>query len=152
MRKRVLKNNSSGFTLPELLMATVLMAAIFTGALLTILKCMELSDIARNSSIAVLSAKSKMAEIENTNYTQIYTTYNNVSFNITGLTNAKGVTYVNNSTPNILVITVVICWKQPNGRVFGEDQNFNGAVNAGEDKNANGQLDSIVQLRTVKYG
>ena len=152
MKRKAFKNDFRGFTLPELLIATVLMAVIFTGVLLTILKCMELSDIARNSSTAVLAAKSKMAEIENTAYSQIFANYNNVSFNINGLTNAKGVTYVNNSTPNILTITMVICWKQPNGRVFGEDKNLNGQLDAGEDKNGNGKLDSVVQLTTVKYG
>jgi prepilin-type N-terminal cleavage/methylation domain-containing protein len=146
------RNCQAGFTLPELLMATILMAVIFVGVLLAILKSIELSDIAKNSSTAVLAAKSKMAEIENTTFSQIYTTYNNVTFNVSGFNNAKGVTYINNSNPNILTITTVICWKQPNGRVFGEDKNLNGQLDAGEDKNGNGKLDSIVTLTTVKYG
>ena len=131
-------------------MATVLMAVIFAGVLLTILKSMELTDIARNSSNAVLAAKNKMTEIENTPFANVVTNYNNVSFDITGL-NGKGVSYIT-SAANLVTVTVVICWKQPNGRVFGEDTNLNGVLNGGEDRNGNGSLDSIVQITTTKNG
>lgn len=150
LKMKKLMNNKSGFTLAELLMATVLMAVIFTGVLITILKCMELTDIARNSSSAVLAAKNKMAEIENTTYGSILANYNNVPFDISGFP-GKGVTYVTSSA-NMLTITVVICWKQPNGRVFGEDTNLNGVLNTGEDRNGNAKLDSIVQITTTKNG
>ena len=142
--------SEAGFSLPELLIATVLLSVIFIGVLLTMLKCIELDDIARNSSAAVIAAKSKMAAIDNTAFAQIYANFNNVAFNVTGF-NGKGVTYVNNATPSILTITTVVCWKQPNGRMFGEDTNLNGQLNTGEDRNGNGTLDSRVQFTTVKY-
>ena len=148
MKSKALKNNDRGFTLPELLMATVLMAVIFVGVLLTILKCLELTDIARVSSAAVIAAKNKMMEVENTPYGSIVANYHNVPFDVSGF-NGKGVTYAT-SASQAITITAVVCWKQPNGRVFGEDTNLNGAVNAGEDSNGNGRLDSIVQVTTIK--
>ena len=148
MKRKALQNDSRGFSLPELLMATVLMAVIFVGVLLTILKCLELTDIARVSAAAVVEAKNKMMEIENTPYNSIVATYHDVPFDVAGF-NGKGVSYAT-SVSQAITITVVVCWKQPNGRVFGEDTNLNGVLNVGEDRNGNGRLDSIVQITTMK--
>lgn len=140
-----------GFTIPELLVAVLLLISIFTGAMLIFVKCLELSDLASNSSTAVLAVKNKLTEIENTSFSQIYTNYNNTAFNISGL-NGKGISYVDNSDPSLLSITVVISWKQINGRLIGEDVDLDGQLDLGEDKNGNGRLDSLVQLTTLKYG
>lgn len=148
LKMKKLANNNSGFTLAELLIATVLMAVIFTGVLMTILKCMELTDIARNSSAAVVAAKNKMMEIENTSYASIVGTYHNVPFTVDGF-NAKGVSYAT-SASQLITITAAVCWKQPNGRVFGEDSDLDGVLDAGEDRNGNGRIDSVVQVTTTK--
>ena len=146
-------NSIKGFALPELLLSVLLLGMIFTGTMLTILKCMELSEIAANSSTAVLAAKNKMAEIENTSFSQIVDSlgdYHNVSFDINGLS-GKGVTYVD-VAGDMLTVNVVICWKQPNGRLFGEDVNLSGQFDAGEDSmDNNNRLDSMVELTTLKY-
>lgn len=149
MRKTPTKENGA-FTLPELLIAVLFLTVLFTGVMLVMIKCQDLNEVAASSSTAVLTARNKLTEIENTAYAQINATYNNATFNVSGL-NAKGVVYVDNATPNILSITVVVCWKQPNGRLFGEDANLNGQRDAGEDTNGNGRLDSIVQFTTLKY-
>ena len=140
-----------GFTMPELLVAVLLLISIFTGAMLIFVNCLELSDLASNSSAAILAAKNKLTEITNTPVSQIYTNYNNIAFNINGL-NGKGVSYVNNADPSLLSVTVVIGWKQGNGRLIGEDVDLDGQLDPGEDKNGNNRLDSLVQLITLKYG
>ena len=151
MKRPTLEKVRGGFTLLELLAAVLILACLFTVVLLVFLKCLELNDVAANSSKALLAAKSRLSEVENTSFSQAYNTYNNVSFNIAGL-NGKGVTYVDNSTPNLLSITVVVSWKQPNGRVIGEDKDLDGQLDPGEDQNGNGKLDSLVQLSTIRYG
>ena len=145
-----LRYQNNAFTLTELLVATLLLACLFSGVMVTFFRCLELSEVSNNSTTAVLAAKSKLSEIENTDFSQISANYNNVSFNVADV-NAKGVTYVTATSADVLTISVVICWKQSNGRVYGEDNNLNGTLNTGEDKNGNGQLDSIVSLTTVKY-
>ncbi len=48
----------------------------------------------------------------------------------------------------LLEVVITVCWQQPDGRVFGEDANLNGVLDAGEDINpANGIMDSPAQLR-----
>ena len=138
-----------GFTLPELMISALILGVTFVGLLLTFVKCMELNELSRNSMTAVAAAKSKMEEIKNADLNQIYTSYNNVSFDVTGFSsaNAKGVSYVNNSNPDLLLVTISVCWKQKNGRIIGEDANLNGAYNVGEDTiTANGTIDSPAQV------
>jgi prepilin-type N-terminal cleavage/methylation domain-containing protein len=51
----------------------------------------------------------------------------------------------------LLEVVITVCWKQPNGRIFGEDANLNGILDVGEDKSnpPNGRLDSPAQLRII---
>ena len=140
----------SGFTLAELMVGAVILLVTFVGIMLTYVKCMELNEMSRNSSTAVKGVKSRAEQIKNTDFDQILPTYNNTTFTIAGLT-GMGVSYVDNSNPNLSKITVLYCWHERNGRILGEDTNLNGALNGGEDKNANGSLDSPVQLVTYIY-
>lgn len=147
MRHRL--NTNKGFTLPELMISSLILGITFVGMLLTFIKCMELSELSRNSMTAIAAAKSKMEEIKNHDFNTIFTDYNNVAFEVTGFSpsRAEGVTYINNSNPDLLVVTISVSWRQKNGRVIGEDTNLNGAFNVGEDTmTVNGLLDSPVQI------
>ena len=146
MRNPLRKNK--GMSLIELLIATVILLPIFTGIMLTFMKAMEVNEMAYNSTQAVLAAKKRTAEIENTAYGQVSASFNNISFVPANITSARGVTYVNSANPDLLQITTVVCWRQKSGRIIGEDTDLDGVLDAGEDKNGNGQLDSIVQLVT----
>lgn len=145
---RTLKNN--GFSLPELLIAALIFTFTFAGIILVFFRCMELSEMARNSSAAVNASKSLLASIENTAFDQISGTYNNTPFTAAGL-NGMGVTYVNTISADLLQVTAVFSWREKNGRAIGEDTNINGVLNAGEDTNGNGLLDSPVKLTTSVY-
>ncbi len=143
--------NKNGFTLVEIMVATGVFLMSISGVVYSYLKCMELQDLGRNISIANQAVKNKMEDIKATSFANISTTFNNATFTANNI-NGRGVIYVNSSNPVLLQIKVVFCWRQQNGRLIGEDSNLNGVLNSGEDKNANNQLDSYVQVITNIYG
>ena len=146
---RVIKNQR-GLTLPELMVAGVVMILTISGILISYLRCLELSEISKNMTFAVEAVKSKIEQIRSTPFNQIKITYDTISFTAPSL-NGLGVSYVNDNNPQLLQVTVSFCWKQSNGRIYGEDKNLNGVINAGEDTNANGILDSPVELVSYIY-
>ena len=144
------KKSNAGLTLPELLMAILILVPLFIGAILTFVKCMEYSAMAKNSSTAILASKNRMAQIDNTIYGQVFANYNSTTFTAAGL-NGIGVTYVNNADPNLLDITISFCWRERNGRVIGEDKDLDGVLDAGEDTDGDNMIDSLVSLTTKRY-
>ncbi|MFP4472346.1 MAG: hypothetical protein ACLFPX_00555 [Candidatus Omnitrophota bacterium] len=60
--------------------------------------------------------------------------------------NRKGFVYVESVDNNFYEVQVSVCWRNKNGRVYGEDANFNGVLDAGEDANGNGRVDSPASL------
>ena len=142
--------NKNGFSLSELMIATLIFTFTFAGIILVFFRCIGLNEMARNSSTAVNAAKSRLASIGNTPFANILATFNNTTFTAAGV-NGTGVTYVTSLDVDLLRITIVFCWQEKNGLVLGEDKNINGALNAGEDANGNGVLDSLVELTTYVY-
>ena len=144
--------NNKGLSLPEIMVASVVFILATVGILYSYLKCMELQDVGRNVSIVTQAVRNKMENIKNSTFSTLSATYNNTTFTTAGIT-GRGVVYVDAVTdPNLVQVKIAFCWKQPNGRVIGEDTNLNGVLNAGEDKNANGQIDSYVQITTKIFG
>lgn len=137
--------NRHGMTLPELLVAVFILVLAVTGIILSYLQAMELQEVAQATSVATKAALSRIDQIRSTTYNQIKTTYNGVAFNVTGL-NAKGVSYVNDDNPKLLLVKVEVSWKQRSNRVYGDDKNLNGQADAGEHVDAKGMMDSPVQL------
>lgn len=144
------KHKSRAFTLIELMVAAVVFILAFVGILLSYLKCLELNEISKNSSLAVRATKGRLEEIRNKTFNQIKASYNNVPFTAAGLS-GMGVSYVDDTDPNLLKITVTFCWKQYSGLIVGEDKNLNGQLNAGEDKNGNNLLDSPTTMVSYVY-
>lgn len=143
-------NNKAGFSLAELMIASLILMIVLTGMLVAFVKIMELNELSRNMSIAVSASKSRMELIRNTPKAQLSATYNGVTFTDNRL-NGTGVSYVDETDPDLTQIIVSFSWRQKGGRIIGEDLNLSGAVNAGEDTNGNGILDSPVMLRTYIY-
>lgn len=142
--------NSNGMTLIEILISTLILSSLFVGTVYVFIKCMELSEAARNTQTATLICRNRMNQIEAGAYNQIYATYNQATFTSADL-NGIGVSYIDNSDPDVLKVTSVFCWRQSNGRIYGEDLNLNGQIDGSEDANNNGQLDSPVKLVTFVY-
>lgn len=150
--KRNRLKSKRGFTLPELLISIVLLLPVFTVVMQTFIKCTTLTDIARNSSIAVWTCKNQIAAIQNTAFVNIAGTWNNDTFTAANANvNGIGVTYIDSSDPDHVVVTVSFSWRERSGRIIGEDADLDGTLDVGEDANGNGQLDSEVEMTTVIY-
>ena len=89
-----------------------------------------------------------MEEIRNAPFPQIIDDYNNLNFTVNTMPLNRGAVYVDDTDPELLRITISVCWNQRN-RIIGEDRNLNGVLEAGEDANSNGIIDSPVQLVTL---
>ena len=140
-------STAKGFTLAELIVAAGIMVVVFAGILMSYIRCMELNEASQNKSMATKAARSQMEVIRNSDYDNLFTNYNGVTFDVVGFV-GKGVSYVTVlDTINTRVI-VSVSWKQKNGRVYGEDKNLNGALNAGEDNNSDSMLNSPVDITT----
>ncbi len=151
LRMRTLsKEFPKGFSLVEILIASGIFLLAFVGILMSYLTCLDLAQFSKNTSIAVRAVQGRMETIRNTPVNQIKATYDRVTFATSGLTGI-GVSYVDDTNPSLLTVTITFCWKQPNGRIVGEDTNLNGVLDTGEDKNSNSILDSPAQIVTKVF-
>ncbi len=130
---RKVSATENGFTLAELLVSAAILGIVITGIMVSYIRCMELNEVSQNKSLALKAARSRLELIKVTPFANLVATYNAVAFNVTGF-NGKGVSYVTVVDAKNLRIRVSVSWKQKNNRVFGEDANLNGVLNAGEDK------------------
>lgn len=151
MKRLFKKYNDKGLTLVELLISVLILVPLFTISMLSFIRCMQLSDLAKNSSLATWAVKNRMTAIEGTDYNQIFNTYHNTNITNVADLNGIGKTYVDNSNAAYLTVTTSFSWRERNGRVIGEDRDLDGIVDIGEDLNGNGQLDSIVKITTRIY-
>ncbi len=139
-----------GMTLVELLVATVVFTMAFIGLLMSFVKSMELHETSRNTSYALTAVKSRIETIKNTNFADIYSTYNKATFTDSSI-NGIGVSYVDNSNSDLLVVTVSFSWQQENNRIIGEDKDLDGVLDSGEDSDSDGKLSSPAQAVTYIY-
>lgn len=136
-----------GYTLIEILFAIGLLAFALCGILVTFTSAMSLNAFSKNINIATNAAESLMEKIRTDAFPNIVGDYNGLVFNVTAIPASVGVVYVNNTNPELLNVTISVCWRQGT-RIIGEDKNLNGVLNAGEDTNGNGIIDSPVKLTT----
>lgn len=137
-----------GVTLVEMLLAAVILAYAVCGILALHVSCFDLVSTSKNISIAVNASQGLMEEIRNASFPQIFDNYNNLNFTVNTMSSNRGVVYVDDTDPELLRVTISVCWNQRN-RIIGEDRNLNGALEAGEDANNNGVIDSPAQLVTL---
>lgn len=151
MQMRISKlSGQGGFALAEVMVAAVVMILAFVGIMLTYVRCLELNEMSRNKSLATRAAKSRMEQINNSDFAQLTANYHAVPFFEAGI-NGAGVSYIDATDPELVQVTVTFCWAQRNGLIVGEDADLDGVLDAGEDTNGNGMLDSSVQLVTLRY-
>ncbi len=145
-----------GFTLIELMIAAAILVIALVGLLAAYTGCFGLNETARNLTIAMSGAQKEMEKIRNLAFSQISAEDGN-SFEIAGIADAdsEGVIEVDSSNPDLLVVTVTVCWRQKGGRVIGEDNGsgggtlLNGNLDGTEDTNGNNILDSPAQIVTL---
>ncbi|HAZ09569.1 MAG: hypothetical protein A2047_01885 [Omnitrophica bacterium GWA2_41_15] len=140
-----------GFTLIELMISVSVLIVALAGLLGVFAHLISLNENSSKLTLAVAACQTKLEEIRNSTFSNTYATYNGASFNPQGFTSgeAKGAISINNSNPNLLQVYISVSWRTRSNRIIGEDRNLNGALNAGEDSNANNRLDSPGQLATL---
>lgn len=145
------RNNRSGFTLLELMIAVSVLIVALAGLLAVFAHLMSLNENSRKLTLAVTACQAKLEEMRNSNFSTLYTTYNATNFNPGGFSSgeAKAAVSINNSNPNLLQVFVSVSWRVRSNRVIGEDANLNGALDAGEDSNGNGRIDSPAAIATL---
>ena len=143
---------NQGFTLLELMFAVAILVTVVGGMVRLFVFTSTQADIAGRKTIAVSEAQTKLEEIRNVDFDLITTNYGSGgtpgnTFDLS-LIDGKGIIYIDSSNAELLVLEVVISWNNKYNRVVGEDKDLDGMLDAGEDANSNGKLDSSVELVT----
>lgn len=66
-----------------------------------------------------------------------------------GPTEAEVLSRVSMVDANLADVTLVVCYRGKNGQVIGEDKDFDGILDAGEDSNPNGRIDSPIVFHAL---
>jgi len=139
-------------TLLEICLATLVFSVALIGILLFYFNAQEFNELASSFSVALNEAKKMMEVIRSTQFSDIYTTYNNYRFDPESFSSglAKGIVYIDKEAgrDDLLRVNVVICFRAGR-RIIGEDLDLDGILDSGEDRNGNGRLDSPVELTTL---
>jgi len=122
MRLRFCKK---GFTLLELMISAAIILVTLVGLIETYVACLRLNEISKNENFALQATVSVMEAIRRTpvtQFAQIYTDYNNKTYDIAGMPSGDGTVCVrvNDSSANgsLFDIAVGACWQQGN-RIMG---------------------------------
>ena len=146
----VRRRRSSGMTLVELMVATLLLLPLLTVVMQNFITCAHLNTSAEGTSKAIWQERTLVAAIEKTPFHQIRDAYNNKFFALAGMSGHIA-TYVDQTDTDLLTVHISATWKDIRGRLNGEDINLNGVLDAGEDQNGNNRLDSNVGFSTFIY-
>lgn len=111
------------FTLIEVVIAIGIMAVAFLGLVAAYISSFELAETAKNTTYALNAAQKKIEEIRDYNFFDIPADYDNTNFTVDGISagNSNGLVEIDDSAPELLVVTVTACWKQKGGRIIGGD-------------------------------
>ena len=144
MSEKIQENRKArGFTLVEVMIATIILVAVLVAVLGSVKVYFDLIERAQNVEMATFEAQGMLEEMgkRGTITSPVYMS----SFNSKG--NGRYAVYYILQTGTVIYLEVVIPWREGK-RIIGEDANFDGIIDAGEDANpANGRLDSPFTLR-----
>ncbi len=150
------RKSQEGFTLVEVLLSLAIIAVTLSGLLLTYVNVFVLADMVRDSALASNAVAARMEEIKNMDFDTVPTSagpFNLTSYGFPSALLSKGRVEVTTSFsgyPNTLTkVRIIGTYVTRYNRTIGEDVNFNGVFDAGEDNNGNGRLDSPVEVVTL---
>lgn len=118
------RKKNKGFTLPEAILSTAMLAFVFTAILTVTTNCVVLGEASRNSSVAASHVQFILEDIKHTDFA-------NISSNISAGTwdwdsadlTSEGLTPLNNETitttatgSNLLNIIVTVAWRDTQQR------------------------------------
>jgi type II secretory pathway pseudopilin PulG len=161
-------NSLTGFTLAELMVASLVLVTILVGLLASYVTCFDFNETSRNLTTALNAAQLKLDEMRDHSFSLICTDFNNTTFTVDDMPagESRGTIYVfidalptglnpdcssfGSNCPcsdyDILRVVISVCWRQKSGRVIGEDKDLDGVLDIGEDKNGNSIIDSPAQV------
>ncbi len=165
---------NKGYSLVEVLVAVAIIVIVVSGLFRLFIYCAGMAEITGNITFAISEAQDKIEEIRNASFDDIASTYGaspgntfesskiSEDINLNGVLDTgedingngsidsygRGVIYVTALNADLLQVDVAVCWRGPDGRLFGEDSDLDGVLDAGEDKNGNGQIDSTAGVST----
>lgn len=120
--------NIKAFTLIEIVIAMGIMAVALLGLVAAYISCFDLVETAKNTTYALSAAQKKIEEVRDHTFTDIYNYYSaNPNFTVDGISagNSNGLVEVDNTNPNLLILTVTVCWRQKSNRIIGGDAVLN---------------------------
>jgi len=141
------KTAHGGFTLIEVNLAMAILAFALCGLIAAYISCVVLVATSRNVNIATNAAFGLLEEIRSSSFTRIMDDYDGLHFIVNDIPSSSGVVYVDDSNPELLKVTISVCWRQGN-RIIGGDTDLDGVLDLGERADADGIFDSPVQLVT----
>lgn len=122
-----ISGNDKGFTLVELVLATLILAVVLAGLIQVFIQCSVLTELTRNKTAAMNEALGKMEEIRNTDFDSIITGYHESWFSLTQLT-GKGLIYVTSVETGLLEIEIEIGWENKYSRTVPSDLDLDSIV------------------------
>lgn len=129
----------------ELMFVAAILVVVIAGMIRLFIFTSTQVDIAGRKTIALSQAQNKLEEIRNHDFDLIAADYTSATFDLT-LINGKGVVYIDSSNSELLTVEIVVSWLNKYNRIIGEDQDLDGLLDAGEDINSNGKIDSSIEL------
>ena len=147
-----------GFTLLELMLAAAIMIVAMAGLLGAYVLCFNISETAKNLTLATAAVQEEIETIRNRAFSNIANLPTNdlspgfqgAIFDAAGFPagSAVGSVKIDDSDSDLLKITVSVSWRQRGGRIIGEDNGrgggiaLNGKLDGTEDVNGNNVSDS----------
>lgn len=143
------------FTLIELIFTFAILATCILGILLTYISMFILLDLSRDITLANNAVQARMEVLKDADFIDLTagtTSFNLADYGFISPNSAVQIIedgYLGYTSPAQLKrVRIVACFRS-RGRVIGEDTNLNGILDAGEDVNGNGRMDSTVELITL---
>ncbi|MFH1202626.1 MAG: prepilin-type N-terminal cleavage/methylation domain-containing protein [Candidatus Omnitrophota bacterium] len=143
---------NQGFTLLELMIGVVILMVALVGLLTTYVSCFDLNETMRNYTFAMNAAQRKMEEVRNHTFSDIYSYYDDCGTCVgTGHTfqisdfypsdppiavgDSQGavdvvVTEGTEADPDVLKVSIYMCWRQRSGRIIGGDDSLSPQYNS----------------------
>ncbi len=144
----ILSKKATSFV--ELLVAVSILSVTIVGMVEVFAMASNLGNMSTNLSLALIEASNKMEELRHADFSSIVVDYSQggVSGNVFNLSMlpGKGVITIDAANPDLLMVTIDVCYRNKNNRVTGEDLNLDGFLDSGEDLNANGKIDSSASI------
>jgi hypothetical protein len=147
-KRRLNKSRTDeAFTLVQTIVASGILVFALCAILVSFISCFTLVATSKGINIATNAALGLVEEIRTSAFSQIIADYDGLNFVLNDIPQSRGRVYIDDTNPELLEVTVSVCWNQ-NNRIIGEDRDLDGVLDAGEDGNGNGIIDSPVQLVT----